>query len=53
MSQTTGNPQKSREKIHLRPYRSPRLIAYGSLCQLTAGGSGKARESSMGKRPRP
>ena len=44
MSQTTDNQQQSREKIRLRPYRSPRLLVYGPLRELTAAGSGPNRE---------
>jgi hypothetical protein len=33
------------ENPHRRPYRAPRLIVYGAVRDLTAGGSGKAPES--------
>lgn len=36
-----------------RPYEPPKLTEFGALADLTAGGTGKANEGSMGQRPRP
>jgi hypothetical protein len=39
-----------------RQYSAPRLICYGSVTELTAGGSGNASENNNGmgmSRPRP
>ena len=31
-----------------KPYRSPRLVKYGSLAQITRGGSGLQRDGGAG-----
>jgi hypothetical protein len=36
-----------------KPYQKPSLQTYGSLKDLTTGGSGTAKEGSSGKNPRP
>jgi hypothetical protein len=36
-----------------KAYQKPTLTRYGQLKDLTTGGSGKSRESSAGKKPRP
>jgi len=36
-----------------KAYDRPRLIAYGTLRDLTTGGTGHANEGSSGQRPRP
>lgn len=36
-----------------KPYQRPILTKYGQLRDLTTGGSGKAKEGSGGKKPRP
>ena len=36
-----------------KPYESPRLTIYGSIGDLTTGGSGHAMESSQGNTKRP
>lgn len=35
------------------PYKTPELTVYGSVGELTTGGSGHAMESSRGKSMRP
>jgi hypothetical protein len=34
-------------------YKKPILVTYGKLKDLTTGGSGKSKEGSGGKKPRP
>jgi hypothetical protein len=41
-------PNPSRKK-----YKQPKLTVYGSIGELTTGGSGHAMEGSKGKSPRP
>ena len=36
-----------------KPYQRPSLQTYGSLKDLTTGGSGKAQETGSGKNPKP
>ena len=36
-----------------KPYESPQLTVYGSIGDLTTGGSGHAMESSQGRTKRP
>ena len=36
-----------------KKYRQPRLTVYGSIGELTTGGSGHAMEGSKGKNARP
>jgi len=36
-----------------KTYKKPALTTYGRLKDLTAGGSGTAKESSSGQKPRP
>ena len=36
-----------------KPYLAPFLVCYGTLKELTRGGSGSANEPSMGLKPRP
>ena len=36
-----------------KPYRKPKLTAYGRLKDLTTGGTGSAQEPSSGKKPKP
>ena len=36
-----------------KPYRVPAIATYGSLKNVTTGGSGNASEGSQGQRPRP
>jgi hypothetical protein len=36
-----------------KSYQTPRLETYGALKDLTTGGSGKNKEGSSGKNPRP
>ena len=47
----------SRNKTDTTPerktYQKPSLEAYGSLKDLTTGGSGFSKEGSSGKKPRP
>jgi hypothetical protein len=47
----------SRHKSETLPgpktYQKPSLETYGSLKDLTTGGSGTAKEGSSGKNPRP
>jgi len=31
-----------------KPYRSPRLVKYGSLAQITRGGGGTRRDGGVG-----
>jgi|GEM_PF-2328943 len=47
MLQTIDNPKPSSKKAHLRPYRSPHLLVYGSLRELTTAGSGKSNEGAV------
>jgi len=44
MSQVTNDKKKMQQKSHL-PYKSPCLHFYGSLRDLTAGGSGATTEA--------
>ena len=44
---------KSENLAGRKPYQQPRLETYGSLKDLTTGGSGKAKEGGSGKSPRP
>ncbi len=34
-------------EANARPYNSPRLLVYGAVRELTAGGSGQSDEGSM------
>jgi hypothetical protein len=47
----------SRPPAELTPkkkaYKTPRLMKYGQLKDLTTGGSGTAQESSHGQKPKP
>ncbi len=36
-----------------KKYKQPKLTVYGSIGELTTGGSGHAMEGSQGKDPRP
>lgn len=45
-SREVSNPPKKK-------YRQPRLTVYGSIGELTTGGSGHASEGSMGPSKRP
>lgn len=44
---------KSESPDGRKPYQRPSLQTYGSLKDLTTGGSGKAQETGSGKNPRP
>ena len=44
-SEATAGPKKT--------YGSPCVTSYGTLKDLTAGGTGHAQESSQGIKPRP
>lgn len=53
-SEMTKPPSNSNETIPRKePYLKPTLEPYGQLRDLTTGGSGNAKESSSGKKPRP
>jgi len=47
--ETRDKPQNRVRK----PYESPRLTVYGSIGDLTTGGSGHAMEHSQGRTKRP
>ena len=52
MSQVTGNKNKKQQKS-LQPYQSPHLLIFGTLRDLTAGGSGTSAEPGSTKPPNP
>jgi len=43
----------SEKKTKKKEYDSPAIVEYGSLAELTAGGSGTAQEASSGQNKRP
>jgi len=47
MSQVKDDKKKIEQKAR-RPYRKPELLAYGTVKDLTAGGSGNAQEGNPG-----
>ena len=49
MSQVKEGKKKMQQKSR-RPYRKPELLAYGTVNDLTAGGSGNVKE---GQGPNP
>ena len=50
----TDNERNKSQETLLRSYFSPRLLRFGSIQSLTAGGSGKAAEGNKGgAKPRP
>lgn len=47
------DPETLVQKLNAWPYHSPHLLVYGSLGELTAGGTGKANEPQSGsEKPR-
>ncbi len=52
-TQREGSARPSGER--LRPYHRPRMLVYGALNDLTAGGSGNSKEDNPGTpdKPRP
>ncbi len=53
MTPRTEQPTAKAQKTRTRPYHPPRLVMYGVVRELTAGGSGNAQESSSGNKRRP
>jgi len=50
----TKNDNSPNRKSEQRRYHAPRLLMFGSIQSLTAGGSGNASEGEMGQaKPRP
>jgi hypothetical protein len=43
----------SKKKTKKKEYDSPAIVEYGSLAELTAGGSASAQEQSQGQDKRP
>jgi hypothetical protein len=48
-----ASPDHTETPPERKSYQTPRLETYGSLKDLTTGGSGTAKEGSSGKNPRP
>jgi hypothetical protein len=54
MGQQVRNGAQTQRAGTRRRYLTPRLVEYGAVRELTAGGSGKASESQQGQaKPRP
>ena len=48
MTQKTEEQRELQQNMPPRPYHSPRLLMYGRLQELTAGGSGSTQEQKTG-----
>ena len=48
---TSGNDETT--KTGMKPYQKPSLTEYGHVKDLTTGGTGTAKESSSGQKPKP
>lgn len=54
MTHQTEEPTAKAQKSRAHPYHPPRLVMYGAVRELTAGGSGNANEGEKGQaKPRP
>jgi len=51
--ETSDSRVKDERLQAARDYHSPRLVIYGPMRDLTAGGTGNAQEGSSGQRVRP
>ena len=53
MGKTVKREKRDNATRIKKPYLTPFLVCYGTLKELTRGGSGTAREGSSGMKPRP
>ena len=49
----TASRENNESKSDKKSYTRPTLTTYGQLKNLTTGGSGKSKEPSSGRKPRP
>jgi hypothetical protein len=45
MTQVTDDQRDPQQSTTPRPYHAPRLVVYGNLLELTAGGTGSVTET--------